>query len=49
MYEVKGLEFDDVILFNFFTESEAEGLWKILDDIQIFEEKELKTSSIILA
>jgi hypothetical protein len=35
VYEVKGLEFDDVILYNFFTNSQAKHLWKILDEITI--------------
>ena len=30
IYEVKGLEFEDVILYNFFTESPVEQQWKIL-------------------
>ena len=31
VYEAKGLEFDDVILYNFFTETEAEpALWAVL-------------------
>jgi len=39
VYEVKGLEFDDVIIYNFFTDSEAEDLWKILEEINIEESK----------
>jgi hypothetical protein len=30
IYEVKGLEFEDVILYNFFTDSMIEGQWKII-------------------
>lgn len=39
VYEVKGLEFDDVILYNFFTDSAIGHDWKQLNEIQI--EKEL--------
>uniref|UniRef100_A0A8C5PKW3 Tetratricopeptide repeat and ankyrin repeat containing 1 n=1 Tax=Leptobrachium leishanense TaxID=445787 RepID=A0A8C5PKW3_9ANUR len=30
IYEAKGLEFDDVLLYNFFTDSEAPKEWKII-------------------
>ncbi|NXI65510.1 TRNK1 protein, partial [Anseranas semipalmata] len=30
VYEAKGLEFDDVLLYNFFTDSEANKEWKII-------------------
>ncbi|XP_047730424.1 TPR and ankyrin repeat-containing protein 1 isoform X2 [Prionailurus viverrinus] len=30
IYEAKGLEFDDVLLYNFFTDSEAYKEWKII-------------------
>ncbi|XP_075403192.1 TPR and ankyrin repeat-containing protein 1 [Tenrec ecaudatus] len=30
VYEAKGLEFDDVLLYNFFTDSEAHKEWKII-------------------
>ncbi|XP_068526771.1 TPR and ankyrin repeat-containing protein 1 isoform X2 [Anas acuta] len=30
VYEAKGLEFDDVLLYNFFTDSEAGKEWKII-------------------
>ncbi|NWU99885.1 TRNK1 protein, partial [Upupa epops] len=30
IYEAKGLEFDDVLLYNFFTDSEAGKEWKII-------------------
>lgn len=34
VYESKGLEFNDVIIYNFFNESEAkDGHWKLLNDI----------------
>ena len=36
VYEAKGLEFDDVILFNFFDFGEAEqSHWKLLNDIAL--------------
>ena len=35
VYESKGLEFDDVILFNFFASGETSAaLWKLLNKIQ---------------
>mmetsp|Transcript_18086 Transcript_18086/g.22611 ORF Transcript_18086/g.22611 Transcript_18086/m.22611 type:complete len:107 (-) Transcript_18086:80-400(-) len=35
VYESKGLEFDDVILFNFFAMGEIKSnLWKLLNQIQ---------------
>jgi len=33
--EVKGLEFDDVILYNFFSHSDGKILWKLLENIKI--------------
>jgi len=34
VYEAKGLEFNDVIIYNFFGHSHAgEGQWKLLNDI----------------
>ncbi|NXL60769.1 TRNK1 protein, partial [Chordeiles acutipennis] len=30
IYEAKGLEFDDVLLYNFFTDSEASKEWKVI-------------------
>ena len=35
VYEAKGLEFDDVILYDFFTESLCEGQWRIINDIEV--------------
>ena len=35
VYESKGLEFDDVILFNFFAMGEIKAnLWKLLNDVR---------------
>jgi len=35
VYEAKGLEFTDVILYNFFKDSKCENQWKLLNDIWI--------------
>ena len=35
VYEAKGLEFDDVILYNFFTDSTAKGQYRLLNDLKI--------------
>ena len=44
VYEAKGLEFDDVILFNFFAESEVPpAMWNKLRNIQKREEADSKT------
>nr|XP_016849904.1 PREDICTED: TPR and ankyrin repeat-containing protein 1 [Anolis carolinensis] len=34
IYEAKGLEFDDVLLYNFFTDSEAHKEWKIISSFK---------------
>ena len=34
VYEAKGLEFDDVILYNFFTDSTALNQWRLVGDLQ---------------
>ena len=36
VYEAKGLEFDDVILYDFFTESPCKGQWRIINDIEVY-------------
>ena len=33
VYECKGLEFDEVILFNFFQDSQCIGQWNLLNDV----------------
>ena len=33
--KLKGLEFDDVILYDFFTQSSCEGQWRIINDISV--------------
>uniref|UniRef100_A0A6J0UIH0 TPR and ankyrin repeat-containing protein 1 isoform X1 n=1 Tax=Pogona vitticeps TaxID=103695 RepID=A0A6J0UIH0_9SAUR len=35
IYEAKGLEFDDVLLYNFFTDSEAYKEWKIISSFPL--------------
>lgn len=35
VYEAKGLEFDDVILYNFFHDSPAANMWWLIGDIQV--------------
>jgi superfamily I DNA/RNA helicase len=42
VYEAKGLEFDDVILYNFFCDSEATGQYRILKDLEIHTGKRRK-------
>jgi len=35
VFEAKGLEFDDVVLYNFFSSGEIEaGSWKLINEIQ---------------
>jgi len=35
VYEAKGLEFTDVILFNFFKDSKCGNEWNLLNDVWI--------------
>jgi len=42
VYEAKGLEFDDVILFNFFNGSPVANQWRILKDLVISKESRRK-------
>lgn len=35
IYEAKGLEFNDVILFNFFTESKCVDKWNLLKFLKV--------------
>ena len=38
VFEAKGLEFDDVILYNFFNSGEiASNKWKLINDIKLVE------------
>lgn len=41
VYEAKGLEFDDVILFNFFKDSKCGNQWMLMKDVT-FEMKKIK-------
>jgi superfamily I DNA/RNA helicase len=41
VYEAKGLEFDDVILFNFFEDSKCGSQWKLMIDVE-FSTKQVK-------
>ena len=41
VYECKGLEFDEVILFNFFQDSKCVNQWKLLNDV-VSEERVIK-------
>lgn len=45
VYEAKGLEFTDVILYNFFKDSKCENQWKLLNDIWI-QQKRVKIESV---
>ena len=38
VYEAKGLEFDDVILWNFFNQDGEACNWKLLNDLTFTEE-----------
>lgn len=35
VYEAKGLKFDDVILYDFFTKSSCQGKGRIIGDIEV--------------
>ena len=42
IYEAKGLEFEDVFLYNFFNFGELEqGRWKLINDVGFIEEQEV--------
>ena len=45
VYECKGLEFDEVILFNFFQDSKCDNQWKLLNDV-IAEQKVVKKQGV---
>ena len=42
VYESKGLEFDDVILYNFFSDSIAENQWRLLKEVEVHSYKRRK-------
>jgi DNA helicase IV len=49
VYEAKGLEFNDVIIYNFFDESETNSSqWSLLNDVVYKTEKRPKISQEIL-
>ena len=49
VYEAKGLEFNDVIIYNFFDESETNSSqWRLLNDVVYKTEKRPKISQEIL-
>lgn len=39
IYEAKGLEFNDVILFNFFTESKCADRWNLIKYLKVIDEE----------
>lgn len=39
IYEAKGLEFNDVILFNFFTETKCADRWNLLKFLKVIIEE----------
>lgn len=39
IYEAKGLEFNDVILFNFFTETKCGDKWNLLKFLKVIVEE----------
>ncbi|XP_069814576.1 TPR and ankyrin repeat-containing protein 1 isoform X2 [Dendropsophus ebraccatus] len=47
IYEAKGLEFDDVLLYNFFTDSEASKEWKIISTFNPAPVKNLNNQPLI--
>jgi superfamily I DNA/RNA helicase len=42
VYEAKGLEFDDVILYNFFADSPCQSQWRILSDVEVYVKKRIR-------
>ena len=38
IYEAKGLEFEDVILYNFFTDSEEKDKWELINAMEVTDE-----------
>ena len=45
VYEAKGLEFDDVILFNFFKDSKCDNQWNLISDVLV-EQKRTKIQKV---
>jgi len=49
VYEAKGLEFDDVILYNFFHLGDVQkSQWKLLNDIELEEVQRVKVNEALL-
>jgi ATP-dependent exoDNAse (exonuclease V) beta subunit len=49
VYEAKGLEFDDVILYNFFHLGDVQkSQWKLLNDIELEEVQRVKIREALL-
>ena len=49
VYEAKGLEFDDVILYNFFHLGDVQkSQWKLLNDIHMEEVQKIKYKADLL-
>ena len=48
VFESKGLEFDDVVLYNFFNSGEIQsGMWKLINDIQFTDQPEKELEDIV--
>ncbi|XP_040289344.1 TPR and ankyrin repeat-containing protein 1 isoform X2 [Bufo bufo] len=47
IYEAKGLEFDDVLLYNFFTDSEASKEWRIISSFNPAPEKNQENQPLV--
>ncbi|NWX84042.1 TRNK1 protein, partial [Nothoprocta pentlandii] len=47
VYEAKGLEFDDVLLYNFFTDSEAYKEWKIISSFTSSSDEQAESKVLI--
>ncbi|NXW58703.1 TRNK1 protein, partial [Eurystomus gularis] len=48
IYEAKGLEFDDVLLYNFFTDSEASKEWKIISSYTPDSDVQVGSSKVLI-
>ncbi|XP_041422056.1 TPR and ankyrin repeat-containing protein 1 isoform X2 [Xenopus laevis] len=47
IYEAKGLEFDDVLLYNFFTDSEASKEWRIISSFMPESHSDVESKPLI--
>jgi ATP-dependent exoDNAse (exonuclease V) beta subunit len=48
VFEAKGLEFDDVVLYNFFNSGEIQtGSWKLINDIHFTEDTDQEMDAIV--